>query len=343
VKGYTLLELLVSTAITLTIGAAVVALLGPAHRASRLQPEVSDLQQRLRVAAALLHRDLAMAGAGPYQGAAGARIGSLARFFAPILPYRAGRPDHDPAHGVFYRDAAVTIVYVPATAAQSTTSDRLQVPVEVHIAPQPGCPEDDGRCGFEEGMSIVIFDGSTAWDSFAVEHVAGASLRTRHRGLEFTRPYDPGATVAEAEWHTYYFDAAQRQLRRSDGLNTDVPIADNVAGLRFTYFGTRDPPAWPRPEPGEENCVIDAAGAPKLPVLAGGQRLVELNPEILSDGGPGSVGWCGANGNLFDPDLLRIRRVRVRIRMTAGPTARGSVPDAEVLFDVALRNMEQVR
>jgi len=192
-------------------------------------------------------------------------------------------------------------------------------------------------------MSMLLFDGTTAWDAFEIIDVLGSSLSVTHRGHTFTRPYPPGTTVVQAEWHTYYFDAAQHQLRHYDGLSSDVPIADNVADVEFTYFGTADPPAGPRPVPGQENCVIDAGGFPILsPLGSSGRSLVELPPAILTDGGPGGVGWCGANGNVFDPDLLRVRRVRVRIRMSAGPQLRHVVPDAEVLFDVTPRNLEHV-
>jgi hypothetical protein len=342
-RGFSLVELLVSTAIMLAVGAVVVSLLGPARRASWLQPEVSEIQQRGRVAAGLLYKDLVMAGAGPYQGGEGARTGPLSQFFAPVLPYRAGRSGSDPARGVFHRDDAVTIVYVPATAAQARISVPMDASSDVVVELQPGCPQDDPACGFEAGMSALLFDGTTAWDAFEVVEVLGSALRVVHRGQSFTRSYQPGSTVVQAEWHTYYFDPAQHQLRYYDGLYTDVPVVDNVAGVRFTYFGTADPPPGPKPEPGDENCVIDRSGLPVLPRLASvGRSLVELTPGMLTDGGPGAVAWCGANGNVFDPDLFRIRRVRVGIRLQAGAEARRMTGDAEIVLDVAPRNLGHV-
>jgi prepilin-type N-terminal cleavage/methylation domain-containing protein len=342
IEGFTLVEVLVSTAIILAIASAAASLFSPAHRAARLQPEVSDLQQRMRVAAWMLYADLAMAGAGLHHGPATARSGPLAQFFSPVLPYRAGRTASDPVDGLFYREDAVTVLYVPATAAQSTIASRVTTGSDVVVASQPGCPDGDSGCGFEKGMSILLFDGTSAWDAFEVTDVQGSALSVAHRGQRLTRAYETGATVAAAEWHTYYFDSAQRQLRHYDGLHTDVPVADNVTAVQFTYFGTAAPPAAPRPEPGEENCVIDAAGVPRLPSLAStGGALVELSPGLLADGGPG--GWCGANDNVFDPDLLRVRRIRVRISVQAGPGARGVVPDAEIVFDVTPRNLMQVR
>jgi prepilin-type N-terminal cleavage/methylation domain-containing protein len=341
--GFTLVELLVSTAIMLTIASVVVSLLGPARRASRLQPEVSDLQQRLRVASGLLYSDLLMAGAGSYHGADGARMGPLGLYFAPVLPYRAGRTSADPARGVFFRDDAVTIVYVPATAAQAVTGASMSPGADIVVELQPGCPEADAACGFEKGMTVLLFDGTTAWDAFEVIDVVGPALRVTHRGHDFTRPYPAGSTVVQAEWHTYYFDPAQHQLRHYDGLHTDVPVVDNVADVRFAYFGTPIPPLAPKPEPGEENCLFDSSGLPtllRLPSVDG--SLVELMPSMLSDGGPGAVAWCGANGNVFDPDLFRVRRVRVRVRLQAGVDVRPAIPDAEIVLDVTPRNLERV-
>jgi hypothetical protein len=340
--GFTLVELLVSTTIMLAIASIVVSLLGPARRASRLQPEMSDLQQRSRVAFDVLYRDLVVAGAGPYHGAEGARMGTLARFFAPILPYRAGRTRSDPAEGVFFREDAVTILSVPATAAQALIAARLDAASDIVLDPQPGCPAADATCGFETGMTVLVFDGTTAWGAFEVTGVTGSALRVAHRGRDFTRPFPPGSTIVQADWHTYYYDSAQHQLRHYDGLNTDVPVVDNVAAVRFSYFGVADPPAEPKPVVAEENCLFDRAGLPVLGRLpSAGGSLVELTAAMLTDGGPGAVTWCGANGNLFDPDLLRIRRVRVRIRLRAGADAREAVEDIEMVLDVAPRNLER--
>jgi prepilin-type N-terminal cleavage/methylation domain-containing protein len=341
--GFTLVELLVSTAIMLTIASVVVSLLGPARRASRLQPEVSDLQQRLRVASGLLYRDLIMAGAGIFHGGDAARLGPLHQFFAPVLPYRGGRTGSDPARGVFFREDAVTVVYVPSTAAQAITGAPVAAGTDIVLDLQPGCPHSDAACGFAKGMTVLVFDSTTAWDAFEIDDVVGSALQVTHRGHDFTRTYPAGSTVVQAEWHTYYFDAAQRQLRHYDGLHTDLPVVDNVAAVRFTYFGTAAPPLEPRPQPGEENCLIDRTGLPMLARLPSADgSLVELAHGTLIDGGPGAVAWCGANGNVFDPDLFRIRRVRVGIRLQTGGDVRLAIPDTEIVMDVTPRNLERV-
>jgi hypothetical protein len=110
--------------------------------------------------------------------------------------------------------------------------------------------------------------------------------------------------------------------------------------------------------PAGENCaftVVDGEHVPRLEVLgAGGATQVELTRPLLTDGP-----WCPDETapNRFDADLLRVRRVRAIVRVQAalawlrGPAGRlflkagratGAerfVPDLEVQFDVAPRNM----
>jgi hypothetical protein len=358
--GYTLVELMLSTAIMLVVTGAIFSIANPARGTSRVQPEVADMQQRLRVGTDMLYKDLVMAGAGVYQGASS---GTLMKYFAPILPYRTGWVNPDPANGVYFRPDAISLVYVPNTAAQTTIRVRMPQPSsEVKVNAQQNCPQGDPLCGFEDGMSVLIFDDSGTWDSFGVTNVQTDALHLQHRGQVFNKAYEIGANIVQAEWHTYYYDAANNQLRHYDGLQTDTPLVDNVVGLRFTYYGTPNPPTEPKPVIGTENCVIDAAGNPKLAVLpSDSQSLVELNPAILTDGGVGAVNWCGANANVFDPDLYRIRKVRVSLRVQVAPQSlRGSstvlfrnpgvasvgdryVPDYEMVFDVTPRNLNLAR
>ena len=64
----TLVEALVSTSVMVVVTAAIFDLLSPAGGAFQAQPEVSDMQQRLRVVVDELKHDLVNAGAGAYSG-----------------------------------------------------------------------------------------------------------------------------------------------------------------------------------------------------------------------------------------------------------------------------------
>src|SRR5919107_955 len=90
--GYSIIELLVSTAIMITVTGAIFGLMNPAQGNAQTQPEVADMQQRMRVGNDVLFKELVMAGAGPYQGSV---TGSLVRYFAPVLPRRIGRLNPD--------------------------------------------------------------------------------------------------------------------------------------------------------------------------------------------------------------------------------------------------------
>jgi hypothetical protein len=106
-----------------------------------------------------------------------------------------------------------------------------------------------------------------------------------------------------------------------------------------------------------ESCtfrVENGQHVPRLAPLGPGIGQVELTQAMLEDGP-----WCpGAAGvNRFDADILRVRRVRVRLRVQAalatlrgpagalfmkGGTAHAGdrmVPDQEIQFDVTPRNM----
>ncbi|MBI3400172.1 MAG: prepilin-type N-terminal cleavage/methylation domain-containing protein [Acidobacteria bacterium] len=107
--GFSLIEMIVALSITLTATAGVFALMLPARGAFAAQSEASDMQQRLRVVADTLVRDLGRAGAGAYAGATGGPLVDR----APVLPFRAGAADGDR-----YTIDGVTIYWAAASGGQ---------------------------------------------------------------------------------------------------------------------------------------------------------------------------------------------------------------------------------
>jgi hypothetical protein len=347
--GFSLVESLLSLVLMLVITGSVFSLVNPGTTVSHAQPEAMDMQQRARIGSDLLFRDLFMAGAGTYAGPKG---GALTNFFAPIIPRKMGMTGADTYTVV--RSDAVTISYIPNTYSQTTIRSAMpQASAELKVEDVPNCPKHNQLCGFVEGMTILIFDNQGHFDFFTVTNVQHDAGHLQHRQQDLSYPYQVGAIVTQAESHTYYYDAVNRQLRHYDGYQTDVPVVDNVAGVQFEYFGDPNPPMTPKPSLGTANCLYNAAGAllGGLSVLTpAGGSLAPLPLSMLSDGP-----WCGAGANRFDADLLRIKRVRVTLRIQASQAMRATgsqyssagtsesalraLPDYSVTFDVSPRNM----
>jgi prepilin-type N-terminal cleavage/methylation domain-containing protein len=391
--GFTLTEMLIASAIMLTITGAVFSVMNPAQGTFEAQPEVSDMQQRLRVAVESLRGDLVMAGAGSYMGAS---AGSLYNFFAPVMPYRTGFIDDDMVKGVYYRNDAISLLYVPPTPAQTHVVKTLgnnSQEIDVTADYNCGASKKDALCAFKEGMRVLIMDPSGKWDTTTITQVQDAALHLQHAG-KLNNTYGSTAIITQVMTATYWLKADTKtntyQLMKYDGYKTDLPIVDNVVKLEFEYFGDPQPPQllppgpntcltncsgpWttygPKPpdiasdfDPNDdlgagENCVFKVENGqqlPRLAVLDAGVAQVKLDPAILKDGNA----WCpnSTAGIKFDADLLRIRRVRVKLRVQVGldqlrgpagllfkyggtsTSAQRYVPDQEVSFDITPRNM----
>jgi hypothetical protein len=353
--GYTLVELLVSAAIMITVTGAIFSLMNPAQGNAQTQPEVADMQQRMRIGNDTMFKELVMSGAGPYQGPV---TGSLVNFFAPILPRRVGFQSPDPPATA--KTDTITLSYIPNSYSQTTISAAMPTPsAELKVTDQPNCPADAGNlCGFHEGMDVIIFDTSGNFDIFTITQVQDAAAHLQHRGQDLSKAYDVGASVTQIVSNTYYLNTQTNQLMRYNGYTEDIPLVDNVVDLKFEYFGDPNPPVMPKPPAGEANCLYDAAGNYiNLPTLAADEgSLAPLPPAILKDGP-----MCGGGNNAFDADLLRVRKVRVTMRVqAANPALRGAdtalfknpgtsrggekfVPDYTISFEVSPRNLNLTR
>jgi hypothetical protein len=383
--GFSLLELIISMGVMLTVTASIFSLMNPTQGTFSAQPEVSDMQQRLRVATDTLYKDLVMAGGGAYQGS---RSGSMIFYFASVMPYRQGTLNDDPP-GTF-RDDIITIMYVPPTSAQTSlrrkNGNSLTNSSEINVNPDPGCPADDPLCGFKEGMTMLMYDDSGNYDTFTVTQVQeSGQIKLQHNNDKIQYPdyksteEDPNSPtkIVQANYFEYYLNTTTNQLMFYDGSgNPDVPIADNVVGLKFEYFGDPQPPSWltptktasdtkgpwttygPKPLASNiANCIFTAASPPGsvMPSLGPqGSGLVKLTAAQLTDGP-----WCptAASLNRWDADLLRIRKIAVTVRVqaansalrgpagplfTRGGSSRGGerwVPDQEIRFSVSPRNL----
>jgi len=335
----------------MTVTAGVFTVMNPSGGIFQAQPEMADVQQRLRVGVDTLKHDLVMAGAGAYSGPLS---GSLSGFFASIMPYRQGSvAAMDDGPGVFRADA-ITIFYVPSTNSQSSITDPMpNVSAELKVADQPNCPSTgaakDPLCGFKEGMQVLIYDETGSFDTMTITEVQGDAGHLQHNQQgDLSKAYGPGAKVAQVLQHVYYLDTTTDQLMHYDGYQTAVPVVDNVVALDFEYYGDPDPPTLRRPGidrsttygptppalgvaqapwPAGENCtmiVVAGQQQSRLPALgAPGGGLVRMTAADLTDGP-----WCpnADSPNRFDADLFRVRKVRVSLRVQSGnPDFRSSI------------------
>ena len=363
--GYTVLETVVAMAILLTVVAVAIALVDPSQASFGAQTEAADMQQRLRVAAGALSRDLLMAGAGAYQGV---NQGPLGYYFAPVLPYRHGTNRDDP--GGIFRTDAITLMSVPPTVAQTTlaTNGPSGVSGDIGVNSEAGCPLGEAVCGFKNGMTVLLYDASGDYDTFTIANVQSNVLHVERTGGSLTHAdYQPNTSALVQLANVVYSlksDASggiYQLTSRDGGTGADVPVVDNLIALKFDYYGDPRPPqlikslddpsgpwtTYGPPPPAlqqqiptrgylaGENCTflvdpVSGLQVPRLVVLGSGgglDTLVKLTSAQLTDGP-----WCpdAANPNRWDADLLRIRRIAVTLRIeSANRALRGP---ASVLF-----------
>jgi Tfp pilus assembly protein PilW len=373
--GFSLIELLVALGLAMVAMGAVLALVAPAQGVFQAQPEVADMQQRLRVGVSTLQRDILAAGAGP--SSSSPTRGPLLQFLPPVLPYRFGDVRSDPASGVFHRDDTITLIHVPGATAQATVlaASGTGRSLDLDLAPNCGSPRPDYVCGFTAGMRVLLASPEGPWDIAEVIALTGPRLQVESaRALDASVFGAGNAVVSEIESHTYSLKTDARantfQLMHYDGESTDLPVVDQVVGLRIEYVGSPDPPSlipeadlagtrgpWttygPKPPPVDvdrafdtwgrgENCtfaLVDGVHVPRLTILAQDEGpLTRLDASMLTDGP-----WCpdSSHVNRYDADLLRVRLVRVTMRVQLGSALfRARLGGSqEIRFDVAPRNM----
>lgn len=347
-RGFTLVEVLVGSAISLAVIAVACLLAAEAQLAWRAASARVDLQQRARVTADLISRLLREAGAGPMSGPARA---NLIRGIPPVLPRRVGRRGAHPFNE--FRTNAFTVIRAIAESEHGVLLTPV-APGTATLELSPG-PCALTACGFADGVSLMLLDSSGRFDIFTVTAVEGMAVSVRHHGVDRAAAYAAGTPVVAVESASITLDASSRTLRLYDGDTTDLPLLDDVVDLKAVYFGEGEPPVWPRPPDGEANCLYAADGTYQsrlLPFLAAPGGLIELTSDMLTDGP-----WCGVGDTQYDADLLRVRRMRVSVRLQAGDAAvRGTdrarfanpgsarrsalfVPDVTVEIDVAPRNL----
>lgn len=295
----TLTESLISLVLTIVVTSTALALATPATRGSLVQPEAMDVQQRARVAAETIARDLAAAGVGI---AAGPQSG-LELALPAILPRQLGVTG-DSAD--IARADSITIITVPSSGAQTTTAAAMSpASLTLTVNASPNCV-GAVLCGLSAGRDVLLANEGH-FDIFRITNVTGAVASLRHHGQSLGHTYPAGSTVAEVATRTYSLDGATRILRQYDGDLSDQPAADHIASLTFDYFGD------------------DIAGP----------ALVPIDRASLADGPWLGAGSSRYDADLL---RVRMIRVSVRAE-AASASLRANAPDVTVRVDVAPRSL----
>ena len=343
--GFTFVELLVTTALALAVFLVALMFVSLYVTLARTQPDVADVQQRGRVAADILSRELADAGAWADGGGI---VRGLSCCVPVLQPRRIGTRLSDPP-GTARHDVLTVVRLAPGA-----TPGRLREPITTGVLALEsgeGCVSSRPVCGLSEGDTVIVVDTMGNHDFFllGLPGVDSAPIELRQEGPPHS--FGPGAMAGGVETRTYYFDAAARQLRQYDGYLADVALVDDVVSVRFEYWGAAGVPERARAESGTETCWFDGAGQPRFGRSSSvpGGRNVPLALEAFRDGP-----WCGSGVNRFDADLLRVRQIRATVRVAAAAEmARGTgtdfliagsassalrlVPDVEVTLDITPR------
>jgi type II secretory pathway pseudopilin PulG len=352
--GFTLVELLVATAVTVIALGLAVTLLHPSSVAFTALPEAVDAQQRLRVAVQMLAESVSGAGAGPSLGW-GARASPI---WPAVLPCRSvGEPLGQLAGGCA-QDGAITVMTMGIAAPQAIVDqDVAALDAPIWVAPLSACPLWTTACRLHVGSRALIADGTGAWDVLSISAVSSDGSLFEHAGTPVSRLYAAGAIAGEVESAAYSLGVETAteipQLRRVTNGSSDLPVLDHVTALRFEYFGAAEAPqvlddADPDrrrttygpvpPPPGVddgldtwaqgENCLFARDNgqpvARLVPLPVEYQGLASLPVSVFADGP-----WCPdpASPNRFDGDLLRIRLVRITLRVQAqSASVRGTDP-----------------
>lgn len=338
--GFTAIELLISTALFGVLAGAVFAIVQPARDMMMVQPEVQDVQQRLRFGVSTLQRAIAFAGAatttGPYSGAA-------LQAFAAIRPYRIGDRNADPPQNVFYRSDVLTVIAVSNDAIPARIRSVTVTATSAIVEVEPNCA-GSAVCGFPAGARVAAIDVTGRTWFGTVRGVQGTSVEVEGADADPFTTAATGALLVVIDQATYAsgIDKTTGTPRMTvyDGHLSESPLVDHVIRFAVQYVGDPAAPSVPMEDelapwvpatygpsppaatidveadswPAGESCtfaVVDGVHASRLPRLAGDAPVL-IPPSMLTDGP-----WCpdAASPNRFDADLLRIRRVDIVLRV----------------------------
>ena len=226
-RGFSLIELLISTALVVAVMGATFRLINQAYSALYSEPDVPDVTQKARVVVDTFTHDLLAAGAALPLGVPAA------------APFRRGALAPDPPESSF--DERVSVVYAPPRASRTVVNGVADRWNQLLVADQFGCLPANPLCGFRVDDLAIVCDETGAYDLFRIVRVESGPPGLLVGSANLSKLYGPGAAVTAALSATYWLDVDQatgrRVVRKYDGDRTDAPLVDDVGGMMFEYFG----------------------------------------------------------------------------------------------------------
>ena len=226
-RGFSLIELLISTALVVAVMGATFRLINQAYSAFYSEPDAPDATQKARVVVDTFTHDLLAAGA------------DLSPGVPAVAPFRRGAIEPDPTESWF--DDRVSVMYAPPRAATTVVNGVADQWNRLLVADQAGCLPGNPLCGFRVDDLAIVCDDTGAYDLFRIVGVEPGPPALLVGSANLSKLYGPGAAVTVVVSATYWLDvddrAGTRVVRKYDGDRTDAPLVDDVGGLMFEYFG----------------------------------------------------------------------------------------------------------
>jgi Tfp pilus assembly protein PilW len=226
--AFSLIEVLVATAITVGMGAVIFQLLHQNERIFRDQALIIEMQQTARMVASAIADDIRMAG-------------------------QAIPPD---IHDVLLPGSSTSRLNIRAGFSATETTVTAALPLSATIG-TPLSITVEATSGFSTGRQAFLWSKG-AWVRAAINSVSGTSrtlnltpLAGSAQTVQFVSP--PAISLDEAV--AIYRDASTNAVRRTTATNTENPssppwapaneLAANVSELTFLYYDSHGMPLGP--------------------------------------------------------------------------------------------------
>src|SRR5687768_4409217 len=187
-RGFTLLEVLIACLLVLGVTAAVAAMAVPMRHAFERTINSAELSSGSRAALERLIFDVREAGSDASVGVPSLRLADVAAVAVPLASL-ADQRIQSPGQ-------AIKLARINLGAAQGVLRQRVDAgAATLQLDTAARCMAVGMACGFEAGMTAILFDTARSVIVTVQAVGAGGVLQT---SAALTSPFDPGAIVAAA-------------------------------------------------------------------------------------------------------------------------------------------------